>query len=291
MQEIAEAIWEITGKNPGPTTVLLGGIHGNEKTGITVVKQLKEKCEKREITIEKGKLILALGNPRAIEKNTRGSEPHADINRVFIDALLEGDRTDYEIERARILAPLLKSADLVIDLHATNKPSEPFLVIATDDQAQQALCTYFTCEKELVVPNDVIAGTTIGYANAHGAQSVCYESGWVEDLSRIPEMMRSVLYMIKEKNGVHEETHEQQTRDRTTRKRYRLTETILLTQEGFTFAPARGEGSFEAFKAGDVLGTHGTVPLIATHDGVIMFPKIPEHWKEGSPVCFLAQVL
>jgi succinylglutamate desuccinylase len=35
-----------------------------------------------------GTLILALGNPRAIASNTRGSEPHANLNRVFTDARL-----------------------------------------------------------------------------------------------------------------------------------------------------------------------------------------------------------
>lgn len=57
---------------------------------------------------------------------------------------------------------------------------------------------------------------------------------------------------------------------------------------GFTFAPGRGERSSEPFAAGDLVGRHGSEPVFAPYDGVLMFPKIPELWKVGSPVCFLA---
>jgi len=70
---------------------------------------------------------------------------------------------------------------------------------------------------------------------------------------------------------------------------YVMTEAITLTDRGFAFAPGRGERNFEPFAPGDILGHHGDVPLLAPYAGVLMFPKVPELWKVGSPVGFLAK--
>jgi hypothetical protein len=71
---------------------------------------------------------------------------------------------------------------------------------------------------------------------------------------------------------------------------YALTAAILLTERGFAFAPSRGERSFEPFSKGDLIGAHGDTELRAPYDGLLMFPKVPELWKIGSPLAFLACV-
>jgi hypothetical protein len=63
-----------------------------------------------------------------------------------------------------------------------------------------------------------------------------------------------------------------------------------LTERGFAFAPSRGERSFEPFSKDDLIGAHGEMELHAPYDGVLLFPKVPELWKVGSPVAFLARV-
>ncbi|NBS41998.1 hypothetical protein EBS80_05080, partial [bacterium] len=70
---------------------------------------------------------------------------------------------------------------------------------------------------------------------------------------------------------------------------YETTEAITLTDRGFAFASGRGEKNFEPFAQGDVLGYHADEPALAPYDGVLMFPKVPELWKVGSPVGFLAK--
>lgn len=287
MRALPESVWEWTGPDPGPCVMILGAVHGNEVTGSMLVEELRRDLEDGTLALSAGTLVLGLGNPRAIAAKARGSEPHADLNRMFTDARL-ADTADgsYEVQRARELAPLLASTDVLIDLHATNKPSEAFLVLTADTPKHRDLCRFFACEKILHVPESVIAGTTIGLVERHRGIGVCFESGWVGDLSRVGEMRRSVEAILRHVGLLPAAGA---TALREDQRLFVLTEALTLTDAGFAFAEGRGQRSFEPFAAGDLLGHHGASPLIAAHDGLLMFPKVAELWKVGSPIGFLAR--
>ncbi len=213
--------------------------------------------------------MLALGNPRAIASSTRGSEPYADLNRVFTDArLADAAETSYEMQRARELAPLLASADYLVDLHATNKPSEAFLVVAGDTPKHRELCRFFACEKILHVPETVVSGTTVGLVDRHRGAGICFESGWLGDLSRVGEMRRSVEAILRHA-GLLAPAGAPALQDG--QRLFVLTGAITLTGAGFAFAEGRGQRSFEPFAAGDLLGHHG-----AAHRPLRRYPHVPE---------------
>ncbi|MEO8901843.1 MAG: succinylglutamate desuccinylase/aspartoacylase family protein [Polyangiaceae bacterium] len=291
MQSLPESVWRWTGRNPGPHVMILGGIHGNEVTGSMLVEELRRDLDTGIFALSAGTLILALGNPRAIASNARGSESHADLNRAFTDArLADAADVSYETQRARELAPLLASTDYLIDLHATNKPSEAFLVLTTDTPKHRELCRLFACEKILHVPETIISGTTIGLVDRHRGTGVCFESGWVGDLSCVGEMRRSVEAILCHAGLIaHAGTPRQPTTLRPHQRLFVLTNAITLTDAGFTFTEGRSQRSFEPFAADDLLGHHGAAPVTAPYDGILMFPKVPELWKVGDPVGFLAR--
>ncbi len=60
---------------PGPTVVILGGVHGNETCGVKALPALSQ------VSLQRGKLILLYGNPLAIEQNVRFVEYN--LNRLF----------------------------------------------------------------------------------------------------------------------------------------------------------------------------------------------------------------
>lgn len=100
---------------------LVGGTHGNELTGIYLVKKFQQFPEllQRE-TLE---CITILANPRAIEANHRYID--RDLNRCFDTADLANPYlASYEDRRAREVAAQLgpkeePQVDLIIDLHST----------------------------------------------------------------------------------------------------------------------------------------------------------------------------
>jgi len=89
-----------------------------------------------------GNLNLAIGNPEAVATGHRSTGVNTDLNRSFSEKNLGGtgvsfrtsssssSATSYEEERARFLAPILSKTDLLIDIHATNKPGPCFARIA-----------------------------------------------------------------------------------------------------------------------------------------------------------------
>lgn len=279
-----EKVWQYTSKNPGKNIVVIGGMHGNELTGIRVVDQLREILKIQKI--KQGTLTLIHGNPKAIIRNARGSQDHADLNRAFLeDEFTKKHKALYEYHRARELAPYLKEADIVVDLHATNKPSDPFSVISSNEASRTELADFFPANNILVYSPELLPGTSLGYTEMFGGISIAYESGQATDVTKVESTLKSVESLLRVQgvldgdvrvNTGNQDIHEVVT-------------DIHLTPEGFQFFDGRGKYSFEPFKAGEILGWRGEDKLHAEFDGVMMFPKIPELWKEGKPVVSLAK--
>lgn len=288
MQQIKPCIWEAQGQASGKTITIIGGTHGNERTGVEVVLKLKSMIESGELFLKTGTVYLIHGNPRAIEISERGSEPFLDLNRSFPISLLMNEPTGvYEDTRAREIAPILQKSDIVVDLHATNKPSEPF-VASMHSPYHEEVYQWFPCQKVLSDPGAVLAGepvTTDEYTDAHGGIGLCYETGQASDLARVDEVTQNAINLLIDQGLVEGVV----TPSICEHELYELTEPIILTQNGFTFAEGFGERSWELFTQGTTLGHHGPTPFVVGYDGVIVFPKVPEHRKVGKPLAYLAK--
>ena len=115
---------------PGPHVLITSLAHGNEPGGLEAVITLLE----RRVRPEGGRLSLTICNVTAYEA-TNGVDPYGrrfvdeDFNRVWLDEILDSDRTSVELSRARELRPLVASADFLLDLHATPYEATPFHVL------------------------------------------------------------------------------------------------------------------------------------------------------------------
>lgn len=95
--------------------LLIIATHGNEKIGLKVVKEI----EKLHIN----NLIIQIGNKKALELNKRYIDQ--DLNRSF-----PGKKNgNYEERRAFELIPIIKSADLVLDIHSTTSDTKNTLIV------------------------------------------------------------------------------------------------------------------------------------------------------------------
>ena len=94
----------IIGTRSGPSVAIIGGTHGDELTGIEVVKHFLKTFSLDDcsagLEVEgdiNGELFLIFGNPEAIRKGVRYLEN--DVNRMFCGAY-QHLRQDAETERA-----------------------------------------------------------------------------------------------------------------------------------------------------------------------------------------------
>lgn len=214
---------------------VLGGIHGNERVGITIVERLVAALTSdihEILATPDTELILGLGNLEAIKKSQRATSAASDLNRSFTNASLHGDLLAeseegyYEQRRARELAPILETCDILVDIHATNKPSEPFVRIPGCCTAQHLhLASWFrniraseadmeeedptggaTNEKFKVLldPYMCIGGevaTTDEYVNKCGGVALCLETGQAEDESLVDQYYQRVVELLQHESG------------------------------------------------------------------------------------------
>jgi len=119
-------VWRFESDRPGPDAVLVALTHGNELCGAIALDALL----KAETAPIRGSLTFIFANidaalafdPLAPEQSRYVDE---DFNRVWDRATLEGTRSNSELNRARALRPFIDRADLLLDLHSMQHPTEP----------------------------------------------------------------------------------------------------------------------------------------------------------------------
>lgn len=119
--------------------LVIGGTHGNERTGVDLVLDLQNK------PIDFIKPIIA--NPKAVKNNTRYVE--TDLNRSAGNKLA----VSYEEVLATSLVSKIKQADLVIEFHNTTaKNNTCAIVTIKPTKLHFKLMNHFGLTKVLVMP-------------------------------------------------------------------------------------------------------------------------------------------
>lgn len=326
--QLQQGVYRFTAANAtstvGPHVTIVGGVHGNERIGVKVldalrlallhVSPLRIMSGANHVlpTLTQGSVTLVYGNPTAIRIGKRGSTQHADLNRCFhIDVLSpmaqsSSSSLSYEQRRARELAPILASSDVMLDLHSTNKPSEPFVRIAGHSTIPATLLQIverLPCEILLHDPKHLLADGNVAltdeYVGANGGLSVCYESGIVSDLSeeKVTGILTSILQILQHDTQsiepiVVSENSSSFSSNKKKKKRmvkYEITQVFKLTEQGFKWADGVGDTNFQLVSAKQPIGFVGTsessaAPFAVDYDAHVVFPKVQALWQVGAYV-------
>lgn len=126
--------------------VIVGGTHGNELTGIYLVKKFERSPDL--IVRSSFESLTLLANPKAYEIGKRYVE--IDLNRCFRRRDLENlSMSSYEAQRAKEIYHAFGSrgsqpADFVIDLHSTTSNMGLTLILASKHPVNLQLAAYLT---------------------------------------------------------------------------------------------------------------------------------------------------
>ena len=172
-------IYTFDSKTPGPTSLILGSVHWNEKWGSEAIKKFVDLLNNKKVQIKKWKVILiSQVNQQAFEQNKRFVDQ--DLNRLFKDEYknLNEINDSYEYQIAQELKPILAQADFMLDLHSMEASWEPFAF------AEKQVLPF---AKKLGIPYllrwwwelypDVTWWDTENYVNQHGGLAITLE-GW-----------------------------------------------------------------------------------------------------------------
>jgi predicted deacylase len=123
---------------PGPHVMINALTHGNELCGAHALCFLFEQA----VRPIRGKLTLSFANHRAFA----AFDPDApfasrfvneDFNRLWTDEVLDGERDSWELQRARVLRPLVSQVDHLLDLHSMHFPAQALLITGLRDKSVQ----------------------------------------------------------------------------------------------------------------------------------------------------------
>jgi succinylglutamate desuccinylase len=177
----------LRGERPGPTLIVVGGLHGNEPLGLTAACAAIGRLRDAGVRIA-GEVVALAGNLRALASGRRYLA--RDLNRQWTadrlaaahEAIIGAGRVDAEthevVELAAELAGLLQRARgpvHVLDLHTTSASGVPFAVVGAS-AAHRAFATPF-CLPGIMGLEQQLDGVLTQYLTALGCVTLAVEGG------------------------------------------------------------------------------------------------------------------
>ena len=154
---------------PGPHVLINALTHGNEICGMSAVTHLLDSGARPLV----GTLTLSFANVAAYD-SFDPSQPFEsrqlvhNMNRIWSSAWLDGTENSPELDRARLLRPVVAAADHILDIHSTSQAVQPFWVYPQFERNGQAALAIGQPAVHLVMPQGLGSGTPLIQHGVHG---------------------------------------------------------------------------------------------------------------------------
>lgn len=251
-------IIEITGTREGPTSVIIAGVHGDEKSGVLAFLNMLS-----TLKIKFGTVFFICGNPQAIKLNTRFTE--ANLNRMFkSDELLrDTEKTSYEYLRAQTIKTYLDKSEALLDIHCSFTPqSKPFIICESNGYG---IASCLPVDLTVSGFDKVEPGGTDYYMNINGKIGICIECGYLGDESSITIAEQSIDAFLKTRGHIKESV--------LPNKQNRITMYSLYITKTESFVLNKPFEDFAEIKKGELIGYDGQQPINAGRDSIILFAR------------------
>lgn len=296
--QVKREIAAIKGDNDGPNLVFIGGMHGNEPTGVLALHRVMEQLHQLKPLIS-GNVYALVGNLTALERGERFIVD--DLNRVWqADRVEKARKRDYhpdeiineveeQIELWAYIDNLLKKSDrkfYFVDLHTTSVKSEPFLFMSDTLMNRQFI-------KKMPVP--VVIGIEehldeplLSYVNDLGFPSLAFEGGQHMDsesvrnheamiwLSLVNAGLMKKIEVPRYQKFYHQLYHATEGN----KKVYEI-RTRQAIEPGDDFKMLSGFENFQAIKKDQPLATLNTRQILAEENSQIFMPLYQDKGDDG----------
>ncbi|HLN97878.1 MAG TPA: succinylglutamate desuccinylase/aspartoacylase family protein [Pyrinomonadaceae bacterium] len=283
----AHLIASIRGSLPGPTLIILGGIHGNEPAGVLAADRVRPLLQARRAALC-GEVILLRGNTRALKQGVRYID--ADLNRQWTSdnvRTAESDKRDLpavseRLEQSELLGVVREAVrrargDIYfVDLHTTSADGEPFATVG-DTLRNRRFALSFPLTIVLGL-EEQIDGTLLEYINNSGAITMGVEAGQHEAMSSVDHHEAVIWNATAATGNFRREDLPELDQCRSLLKRAgggrRVVEVrhrhAIAPEDNFKMAP--GFRNFQAVRHGKVLARDRTGEIKACETGLILLP-------------------
>jgi len=257
------------------TLVFMGGIHGDEITGIKVIKKLKKYFEKNKQNIN---VKTYFGNPKAIKENKRFID--ADLNRCFGE---NKNPKNYEEKRAIFLKKKLEKTDYLVDIHSTILDSKSFCIIF-DKKNQMPIAEIF--ETDFIVSTEKYFGkinkkifTLDRFIASKNKIGLTIETGQKDNTKNINLIFEQCLNLVNKLDFKTPKKNKKPNSNILEVYDEKIAKTDNFT---WTIKPK----NFLYLKANTIIGKDNTKNIFIKKDSYLIFPKLNP--KKNMRICLLA---
>ena len=282
----AHLIASIRGSLPGPTLIILGGIHGNEPAGVLAAERVWLRMQKRRAVL-RGEVVLLRGNTRALEQRVRYI--NADLNRQWTaqnvrTAELEQDTPEVSerLEQSELLTVIREAANRArgeiyfVDLHTTSAHGQPFATVG-DTLRNRRFALNFPLTIVLGL-EEQIDGTLLEYVNNLGAITMGVEAGQHEAMTSVDNHEAVIWIATAATGNFRREDLPEFDQSRSVLKRASGGEKVvevryrheIVPEDCFKMEP--GFRNFQAVRRGKVLARDRVGAIKASETGLILMP-------------------
>lgn len=279
----------------GPTLICIGGLHGNEPSGVLALQRVLDRLEQDGIVLD-GNLIALSGNRPAL--NSRQRYVDEDLNRIWTsdrlnrlrsganpESLEEGELLELDQHLRRVLRRARRRPH-VLDLHSTSAPGPPFVTL-DDGLINRRFAEAFPVPHVLGLEEE-LSGTMLENLTDRGLIGVGFEAGQHDGPESV-EVAEAAIWIALERTGVLQvgrRPEPEQSRRRLRELGATLPSAVevryrhaLEQREQFQMAP--GLRSFQQVRSGQTLGRTPLGPVLANMNGLLLMPLYQPWGHEG----------
>ncbi len=186
-----------------PTAVFIGGIHGNEQSGVQALERVFQFIEEEDISVF-GNIIALRGNIAAANQGERFID--YDLNRAWtnsrLNQLLKKPNDVHERreikELKEILDGVIQDAQAPVsfyDLHTTSSVSAPFVII--EDTIRNRQLSMALPNTKVLGILEKLKGTILGFYGDKGPTTLVFEAGQHDDPESIDRQVAAIYLLLR----------------------------------------------------------------------------------------------
>ncbi len=293
--DVSRILGRATAARPGPTLILVGGMHGNEPAGVKALQQVLPRLAADPSALARGRVVGLAGNRKALATKQRFLVH--DLNRHWLPdrvarlraasgPLAAEDEELRELEHEiRTLFDSAADTVYLLDLHTTSGPELPFATL-DDSLGNRPFALAFPVPVVLGLEEE-LAGTLSIWAESLGIVTAGFESRQHEAPAAV-RRAEAAIWIALEAAGVLAEGRSEvaAAKRRMEEECSGLPPVVEVRyrhpiRSGDGFRMDSGYENFQAVAAGQNLAIDGRGPVLSPFKGLILMPLYQKQGAEG----------
>ena len=294
--EVDRVLGHLVGEEPGPTLVLVGGLHGNEPAGVLGIQAVFERLIPEGIP--RGRVLALAGNLAALRQRRRYLV--VDLNRHWspgrIEALGHCDEalTAEDAELCELLREIRAVQTLtppgepvhLLDIHTFSAPGIAFTPLE-DSLPNRSFAHHFQAPVVLGLEEE-LSGTMTSWASSSGIIASGFESGQHDDAVSV-DRAAAAVWIALEAAGIyrHGECPEAVEARRRLAEECAHLPTVVEVRyrhaisEDDWFRMDPGYENFQAIAKGEVVGVDRWGPVESPRQALVLMPLYQLQGADG----------